>query len=136
VNRELGLVGPELENVDSRWWICEAVEFREDVREVVEGCDEPSSGARRAGSRPVIPVSRDENVAIRAAKSDSVRDDVENLAFSYWETKVSQSSFGLMRPNDVRRSRYSRRPHVDGRWRSATIRASGMEPALGERVVI
>lgn len=67
VNRELGRVGAEPEKVDNRWWICEDEEVREEVRLEVEGWEEPSSGARREGSRPVIPVRREEKVDIRAA---------------------------------------------------------------------
>jgi hypothetical protein len=136
VNLEPGLVVPDPENADRRWCICDDVELSDDVRLEVDGCEEPSSGARRTGSRPVIPVRREENVDIKPPNWSSVRGDVENRASSYCETKVSQRSFGLIRPNDARRSRYSRRPQVEGRWRSATIRASGIEPAPGERVVI
>lgn len=39
-----------------------------------------------------------------------------------------------MSPNEVRRPRYSRRPQVEGRWRSATTRASGIEALAGESV--
>lgn len=99
------------------------------MRLEVEGWEEPSPGPSRAGSRPVIPVRSEENVDMSAPNSASLREDVENRACSYWETNVSLSEGGLTRPNDVKRSRYSLSPHVEGRWRSATILASGMEPA-------
>lgn len=95
----------------------------------MEGWEEPSSPPSRAGSRPVIPVRREEKVAMSAPNSVSLREDVEKRACSYWETNVSLKEGGLTRPKDVKRSRYSLRPQVEGRWRSATIRASGMEPA-------
>jgi hypothetical protein len=136
VNRELGRVGAEPEKVDKRWWIWEDEEVRDEVRLDVEGWEEPNSGARREGLRPVIPVRREEKVDIKAANWDSVSGDVENLAFSYCETKVSQRERGLIRPNEVRRSRYSWRPQVEGRWRSATIRASGIEPEPEVRFAI
>lgn len=105
------------------------MESNKDVRLEVEGWEEPSSGPRRAGSRPVIPVRREENVDMSAPNSVSLKEDVENRACSYWETNVSLREGGLTRPNDVKRSRYSLSPHVEGRWRSATILASGIEPA-------
>lgn len=66
VNLDPGLVGPDPENVDRRWWICDEIESKEDVRLVVDGCEKPSPESRRDGSRPVIPVRRDENVDIKA----------------------------------------------------------------------